>query len=81
MKPVRLLLKDILSHHLRYGATLVRDQEIGGGDLLIVIFCVMIGASQIGNAQPSFEAISNARGAAHFVFEIIERVCDFALNL
>ena len=53
---------------------MVADGKINAGELLIVFFCVMIGAAQLGQVGPSFEAISVARGAAFKVFEIIKRV-------
>lgn len=52
---------------------MVADSKINAGELLIVFFCVMIGAAQLGQVGPNFEAISNARGAAFKVFEILER--------
>ena len=52
---------------------MVVDKKINAGELLIVFFCVMIGAAQLGQVGPSFEAISNGRGAAFKVFEIIGR--------
>ena len=59
--------------NLRHGSRMVADNKINAGELLIVFFCVMIGAAQLGQVGPSFEAISNARGAAFKVFEIIGR--------
>jgi len=53
---------------------MVAEGKINAGELLIVFFCVMIGAAQLGQVGPNFEAISNARGAAFKVFEILERV-------
>ena len=58
----------------RYGATLVRDDKIEGGQLLTVLFCVMTAGSQVASAQPSLEAIYKARGAAYYVFDLIKRV-------
>ena len=34
----------------------------------------MVAATQLGQAGPNLEAIANARGAAHKVFLIIDRV-------
>ena len=58
----------------RYGSRMVADKEINGGELLIVFFCVMIGASQIGTVSPHFEAVASARGAAFFVYDVCARV-------
>lgn len=52
---------------------MVADGKINAGELLIVFFCVMIGAAQLGQVGPSFESISAGRGAAFKVFEIIGR--------
>ncbi|XP_066928852.1 ATP-dependent translocase ABCB1-like isoform X2 [Clytia hemisphaerica] len=57
-----------------HGSQMVADLKINAGELLIVFFCVMIGAAQLGQVGPSFEAISVSRGAAFKVFEIIKRV-------
>ncbi|KAJ7379512.1 ABC transporter B member 11 [Desmophyllum pertusum] len=57
-----------------YGAKLIIDGEMNGGDLLIVFFSVMFGAMQLGQAGPTFEAITTAQGAAYQVFLIIDRV-------
>ena len=58
----------------RYGSRMVADEEITSGDLLIVFFCVMIGAMQLGQMAPNFEAVTAARGAAFFVYGICARV-------
>jgi arginine exporter protein ArgO len=39
-----------------------------------VLFSVIVGAFALGNAAPNLESIANARGAAFFVWEIIDRV-------
>ncbi|XP_065655130.1 ATP-dependent translocase ABCB1 isoform X3 [Hydra vulgaris] len=57
-----------------YGSKLVASREITAGDLMIVFFCVMIGAAQIGQVAPNFEAVTSARGAAYIVFKICSRV-------
>ena len=58
----------------RYGSRMVADEEITSGDLLIVFFCVMIGAMQLGQVSPNFEAVTAAKGAAFFVYKICARV-------
>lgn len=52
---------------------MVADGKINAGQLMIVFFCVMIGAAQLGQVSPNFEAITTARGAAFIVYEIIAR--------
>ena len=39
-----------------------------------VFFSVMVGAMQLGQAGPNFEAIATAQGAAYQVFNVIDRV-------
>ncbi|XP_074620270.1 ATP-dependent translocase ABCB1-like [Acropora palmata] len=57
-----------------YGAKLIIDNELNGGDLLIVFFSVLVGAMQLGQAGPNFTDVATARGAAYKVFQIIDRV-------
>ena len=59
---------------IRYGGTLVVDEEISAGDLLIVFFSVMIGAAQLGQVGPNVEAFAIARGSAFFIYQILSRV-------
>lgn len=56
-----------------HGSRMVADGKINAGQLLIVFFCVLIGAAQLGQVGPNFEAMSNARGAGFKVFEILKR--------
>ncbi|XP_048589318.1 ATP-dependent translocase ABCB1 isoform X2 [Nematostella vectensis] len=56
-----------------YGAVLVADKAINSGDLLVVFFSVMVGATQLGQAGPNIEAIATARGAAYELYSIIDR--------
>ncbi|XP_047125214.1 ATP-dependent translocase ABCB1 isoform X2 [Hydra vulgaris] len=56
-----------------YGAKLVSSGEISPGDLMTVFFCVMVGATSIGQGAPNFEAIASAKGAAYVVFQICVR--------
>ncbi|PFX21918.1 Multidrug resistance protein 1 [Stylophora pistillata] len=57
-----------------YGSTLIIDDKMTGGQMLVVFFSVMFGAMQLGQAGPHMEAITAARGAAYKVFHIIDRV-------
>lgn len=63
----------IILYFFRYGGTLIADNEMTGGRLLIVFFSVMIGANQFGQVGPNIEAFSSARGAAYEVYRLIER--------
>lgn len=37
-------------------------------------FCVITASTALGNASPSLQVISQARGAAYFIWELIDRV-------
>jgi len=39
-----------------------------------VFFCVIIASMAIGNASPNLQVIGQARGAAYFIWNIIDRV-------
>ncbi|CAB4029928.1 multidrug resistance 1-like, partial [Paramuricea clavata] len=56
-----------------YGAKLVIDKEMTGGNLLIVFFTVMVGSILAGQGGPSMQGIASARGAAYHVYELIDR--------
>lgn len=56
-----------------YGAQLVAEGDLAGGDLLIVFFSVMFGGFQIGTVAPNIEALATARGAAYFVFSVCDK--------
>ncbi|KAK6964304.1 ATP-dependent translocase ABCB1, partial [Biomphalaria glabrata] len=57
-----------------YGGTLVREEKdvYTVGKMLVVFFAVLIGAFSMGNAGPSLQAMSIARGAAYSVFQLID---------
>ena len=57
-----------------YGSVLVRDGELSAGDVLVVFFSIVVGATSIGNAAPAMQAFSAGTGAAAHIFEMIERV-------
>ncbi|OQV12032.1 Multidrug resistance protein 1A [Hypsibius exemplaris] len=63
-----------------YGSKLVRgslssgDQRYDGGTILTVFFSVLVGAFSLGNAAPSLQEFATARGAAAFVYAVIDRV-------
>lgn len=56
-----------------YGGELVVDGKLSGGDLLIVFFSVLIGAAQVGQVGPNVEAFMVARGAAYYIYNLMDR--------
>ncbi len=59
-----------------YGAKLVNDQRMSGGDVLNVFFAIIIGAFSLGNVAPSIAAFGSAQGAAFKIFSVIDRASD-----
>uniref|UniRef100_A0A914UNP2 Uncharacterized protein n=1 Tax=Plectus sambesii TaxID=2011161 RepID=A0A914UNP2_9BILA len=57
-----------------YGSTLIASGEIPRGTVFTVLFSVMMGSFALGNAGPSIALIATAKGSAHAIFEIIDRV-------
>ncbi|KAH9508579.1 ATP-dependent translocase ABCB1 [Bulinus truncatus] len=57
-----------------YGGKLVRDEKdiYSLGKMIIVFFSVLIGAFSLGNAAPSIQSLSTARGAAHIIYQLID---------
>ena len=58
----------------RYGSTLIIACELSAGDIITVLFAVIIGSFSLGNALPELETFATALGAATVVFEVIDRV-------
>ena len=56
-----------------YGGLLLRRGEIGVGDILVCLFCVMVGAIQMAMIGTFFEATGKACAAAHGIFAVIDR--------
>ncbi|KAM4636208.1 ATP-dependent translocase ABCB1-like isoform 1-T2 [Discoglossus pictus] len=58
-----------------YGTKLTIDEKetYTIGKVLIVFFSVLIGTFSLGQAAPNIESISNARGAAYEVYNIINK--------
>ncbi|XP_066921842.1 ATP-dependent translocase ABCB1-like [Clytia hemisphaerica] len=56
-----------------YGGTLISESEMTAGNLLIVFFSILMGASQFGQVGPNMEVFSSARGAAYPIYQLIER--------
>lgn len=52
----------------------ILDYCFTGGDVMQVIFALLIGASSLGQAGPGLAAIASARGAAAKIYAIIDRV-------
>lgn len=55
-----------------FGNSLIPD-KMNTGQVLNVIFAIIIGAFSLGNASPHIASVGNALGAAKIVFETIER--------
>lgn len=71
---VMLTFLCIFGFSLWFGNFLLKRKQINdAGTIFTVFFSVVIGASGLGQAGPSFNAISIAQGAAPAVFKVIER--------
>jgi len=57
-----------------FGNKQVRNGSIASGDVLTVLFSVIIGAMGIGQGQPAVNAFNAARGCAPRIFAVIDRV-------
>lgn len=55
-----------------YGAVLVDEGEMKGGDILKVIFGIIIGAFATIGLTPSMQAVNAGRGVARKLFSVIE---------
>jgi len=56
-----------------YGGLLLRRGDIEVGDVLVCLFCVMVGAIQMAMIGTFFEATGKACAAAHGIFAVIDR--------
>jgi ATP-binding cassette subfamily B (MDR/TAP) protein 1 len=56
-----------------YGSILIENKEMKGGDVVNVLFAIIMGAFNLGNAAPKFAAFGKAQGAATKIFEAIDR--------
>jgi ABC-type multidrug transport system fused ATPase/permease subunit len=56
-----------------YGGKLVGNEEYQVGDMLIIFFCVIFGSMALGNASPNLQSVGVSRGAAYFIYELIDR--------
>uniref|UniRef100_A0ACD5VIJ8 Uncharacterized protein n=1 Tax=Avena sativa TaxID=4498 RepID=A0ACD5VIJ8_AVESA len=56
-----------------YGAKLIIDKGYTGGQVINVVFAILMGSMAIGTASPSISAIAEGQSAAHRLFETINR--------
>ncbi|KAJ3036334.1 Multidrug resistance protein 1 [Rhizophlyctis rosea] len=57
-----------------YGAKLVRDDIMQGGNVMVVFFAMLMGAMALIILPPSISAFGSARGAASKIYATIDRV-------
>uniref|UniRef100_A0A7N8XE83 ATP-binding cassette, sub-family B (MDR/TAP), member 4 n=1 Tax=Mastacembelus armatus TaxID=205130 RepID=A0A7N8XE83_9TELE len=57
-----------------YGSTLILSKEYTIGNVLTVFFVVLIGVFTVGQTSPNITTFASARGAAHKVYSIIDRI-------
>ncbi|KAG9292637.1 hypothetical protein G9A89_007009 [Geosiphon pyriformis] len=57
-----------------YGAKLVVNGDLTGGQVVNVFFAILLGAFALGNASPNFAAVGSALGAAAKLYAVIDRV-------
>uniref|UniRef100_A0A7N8X1Z4 ATP-binding cassette, sub-family B (MDR/TAP), member 4 n=1 Tax=Mastacembelus armatus TaxID=205130 RepID=A0A7N8X1Z4_9TELE len=57
-----------------YGSTLILSKEYTIGNVLTVFFVVLIGVFTVGQTFPNITTFASARGAAHKVYSIIDRI-------
>ncbi|XP_028672963.1 ATP-binding cassette, sub-family B (MDR/TAP), member 4 [Erpetoichthys calabaricus] len=57
-----------------YGSKLIVEGEYSIGQVLTIIFSVIIGAFAVGQTSPNIQAFASARGAAHIIYGIIANV-------
>ncbi|GLJ08654.1 hypothetical protein SUGI_0093070 [Cryptomeria japonica] len=61
---------------LWYGSRLILKGSYNGGQVLNVIFAIMMGGMSLGQTSPSLSAIAAGRAAAYKMFETIDRKPD-----
>ncbi|KAK3257511.1 hypothetical protein CYMTET_33405 [Cymbomonas tetramitiformis] len=57
-----------------YGAQLVYDDELNGGEVLTVFWAILFGGMAFSQIGPAMEAVMKGKIAAYEVFELIDRV-------
>ena len=63
-----------------YGSTLINSGELDVGTTVTVFFSVLMGSMAVGQGAPYLQTVSTARGAAHAIFSIIDRVPEIDSN-
>ncbi|KAL3678872.1 hypothetical protein R1sor_021828 [Riccia sorocarpa] len=58
---------------LWYGSRLVASREVTAGDVIIVIFAVVMGGMALGQLSPAVTSIVVGRAAAYKMFQVIHR--------
>ncbi|KAG6543543.1 hypothetical protein Mapa_015037 [Marchantia paleacea] len=58
---------------LWYGSRLVADRSVTAGDVIMVIFAVVMGGMALGQISPSISAFAAGRAAAFKMFQVIHR--------
>ncbi|KAI3944734.1 hypothetical protein MKW98_021192 [Papaver atlanticum] len=56
-----------------YGSKLIIDKGFNGGNIINIIFCLIIGGMALGQAFPCLNAFAAGKTASYKMFQIIER--------
>ncbi|ONM38963.1 ABC transporter B family member 9 [Zea mays] len=63
-----------------YGAKLIISKGYTGGQVINIVFAILVGSMAIGTASPSISAIAEGQSAAQRLFEIINRKPNIDIN-
>ena len=63
-----------------YGGMQVRKGNMTGGDVMIVLFAVLIGGFEMGQAGPKITAVVEGLGAGGSIFSVIDRKPNIDVN-
>ncbi|KAG0045015.1 Multidrug resistance protein 1 [Gryganskiella cystojenkinii] len=74
MGSIMLILFSSYALAFWYGARVVRSGDMVSGDVLTVLFGVVVGSMSIGNVGPNVAVFAKAQAAAFQIFKTIERV-------
>ncbi|CAD5121208.1 DgyrCDS9743 [Dimorphilus gyrociliatus] len=55
-----------------FGSKLVREEELSPGEMIQVLFNILMGTIALGNAMPNIEQIAQAQSAAAAVYKLID---------
>lgn len=55
-----------------YGSKLVREEKLTPGEMIQVLFNILMGTIALGNAMPNIEQIAQAQSAAKAVYKLID---------